>query len=111
MLRLLFALAVPYVATQGLLGFLGCSYLVGSRPPLAAVMTSHNVLAAQVVSACYRFSYLSVLFLVFSLHGFSHVRQGLAELQTSILNERYLVGKELQNIRGAETRASGSAAS
>ena len=65
----------------------------------------------QVVSACSRFSYLSVLFLVFALHGFSHVRQGLAELQTAILNERYLVGKELQNIRGAETRASGSAAS
>ena len=72
------------------------------------MMTSHNVFAAQVVSACNRFSYLSVLFLVFSLHGFSHVRQGLAELQTSILNERYLVGKELQNIRRAETRASGT---
>lgn len=57
-----------------------------------------DLCSAQTVSACYRFSYLSGLVLCVALRGWRIIRDAVAALHASILNERYLVGSELQNL-------------
>lgn len=60
----------------------------------------------QVVSACYRFSYLFGLCLVVGCWIAGRVRYAIAELQASIYNERYLVGSALRdNLNAAGGRA------
>lgn len=64
----------------------------------------------QVVSACYRFSYLSGLCLLVACWIAARVRHAAAELQASIYNERYLVGSELDNLNsGGPGQAAGRA--
>ena len=63
--------------------------------------------SAQTVSACYRFSYLSGLILCFALWVALRLREAVAALHASILNERYLVGSELQNLNRPASEAGG----
>lgn len=124
MLRLLVALCVPYVATQGVLRWVGCSYLVrllfspptDARPARATTHAAVELYAdfklhlifveAQVVSACYRFSYLSALCFVVACWIAGRIQHAVAQLQASIYNERYLVGSALRdnNLNGGSVR-------
>lgn len=117
-LRLLVALAVPYVATQGVLRWVGCSYLVrlistplSCEQPVTGTWLSgcksmELCRDAQVVSACYRFSYLLGLCLIAGYWVAGRVRYAVVQLQMSIYNERYLVGSALRDNLNAGVQAS-----